>query len=183
MVKCGWLTLSFFSSEYIFVQFTLQHELASSVEKAFEILASPEFQEAMDLRMGLDKTLVREDKTEDIWTRVWSVVEQGDKPAFIQKFVGSSFSYTLAHTIDHRTKNWTWQVTPSVGADRVTAHGVEELQPISDVTCLRVIRGTIEVQAPLIGAKLANFVGGEVQKGYQRAFPFIEDYLRRAVRS
>lgn len=160
------------------MDFELRHVLALPPDAAFAVLMSPEFEAEADARLALDKTLVEKRATEDGWVKVWRIVEASDKPAFVRKLVGSAFEYTLEHRMQVSLRRVSWRVTPAVAADRVDAHGYEEVQPHADPDrAERIVYGKVVVSAPLVGGRLASFIGGEVQKGFENSLPFVERYV------
>ncbi len=157
----------------------MRHELPAPPDVVFALLVSPEFRAEVDARLRLDKTLLEEQELEDGPVHRWKIVERGEKPAFLEKMVGGSFEYTLEHRVSRLQRRVSWRVTPSIAADRVRAEGVELVEAsILPDRAIRVVRGLVEVNAPLVGRKIADYIGGEVQRGYQRSTGFVERYVR-----
>jgi hypothetical protein len=163
------------------MQFELRHVLDRPPDIAFGLVTSSELETELDAELRLDKTLLDRREHDDGIIQRWRVIERGDKPAFIQKIVGPAFEYTLEHRTERSRRRTTWKVTPSVGADRVRAEGYELIDAHEDPgRSVRVVWGVVEVDAPVFGKRLADFIGAEVEKGYARAMPALERWVRAA---
>ena len=163
------------------MRFEIRHDLPRGADEAFALLTSPDFTRRLDEHLGLEKTLLEEEVTPAGWRRAWRIVDRGDKPAFVERLVGSIFEYRLEQQMEQGPRRIAWRVVPALGADRVKASGSETIEPgARSAVSRRVVVGSVVVDVPLVGRRLAGFIGGEVRQGYQRTQPLIEDYLRSA---
>lgn len=161
------------------MEFEIRHILSKPPEVAFSILTSPAFLAEVDARVTMDKTLLESREDDHGWVRVWRIIERGDKPAFISKIVGPAFEYTLEQRTERAHLRTSWRVTPSVGADRVRAEGFEAIEAAeTPAQSVRIVRGIVEVDAPFFGKRLADFIGAEVRRGYERSLTFVERFIQ-----
>lgn len=161
------------------MDFRLEHLLDKPPDRAFEILTSELFQSETDRQASLVKTLVESREDEDGPVRRWRVLEDSDKPDFVKRIVGSAFEYTLEQRVQRSLRRLSWRVTPPMMSERVRAEGYEQIDALADQEgrSRRVVVGTVEVSAPLIGRRLADYIGGQVQAGFERSIPFIGAYI------
>ncbi|MEO1231430.1 MAG: DUF2505 family protein [Myxococcota bacterium] len=164
------------------MDFRLDHVVEKPPNRAFEILVSDVFQSETDRQVSLVKTLISEEEGPDGPVKRWRVLEESDKPDFAKKLVGSAFEYTLEQRVQHSLRRLSWRVTPPMMSDRVKAEGYEQIDAVvgDDLRSHRVIVGTIEVSAPFVGKKLAEYIGGQVRAGFERSMPFIASYIAEA---
>lgn len=157
------------------MRFEIAHRLPGEPTAVFALLRQEEFQAAMDARLGLDKRLL--ENGGDPSMRRWWVIERGERPAFVTRVLGPVFAYTLEHRVDAETRTLKWKVIPAVGADRVRAEGYERIEGAAEGS-RRLVGGSVEVRVPVVGRKLADYIGSEVEAGFRGAVPFIESWVR-----
>lgn len=162
------------------MEFELRQVLPKPPGITFELLTGPEFEAQVGSQVEGERTILVDTATDAERVRIWRVVETMDLPAFVRGFVGPVFEYTLEHRTQWDRRRTLWTVTPAAApAGRVLAEGFESVEPAgSPQTCVRVVYGKVEVKAPVFGAKLADFIGTEVRKGFARAFPTVEAFVR-----
>ena len=164
------------------MEFRLDHVVDKPPARAFEILVSDVFQSETDRQVSLVKTLISEEQGPDGPVKRWRVLEESDKPDFAKKLVGSAFEYTLEQRVQRSLRRLSWRVTPPMMSDRVRAEGYEQIDavPGDDLRSLRVIVGMIDVRAPFVGERLAEYIGAQVRAGFQRSMPFITSYIAQS---
>lgn len=163
------------------MRFRIVQTLPGPPADVFATLQSRSFRELMDARLGMDKTLLDAEERDGGLLERWKVVERSELPPFVAKTIGSVLEYTLEHAIFTVERRVSWRVVPAMGADRVRAEGVERIEPEGEGS-RRTVEGLVEVSAPLVGRKLSDYIGGEVEKGFRKALPFIESYIAERFR-
>jgi hypothetical protein len=107
-----------------------------------------------------------------------------DVPGFAKRFLSPMNSVEQDDHWDppagDRSRTGTWQV--SAKGVPVKVGGTLRITPGSKGTTVVEIRGEVTSSVPLVGGKLASFVGGDVQRTLAAEEAFNDDYLAQGER-
>ena len=164
------------------MRFELKHDLPKSPDRAFELLFSEAYEQAHAGRGAMKRTLLEEREAADHTFRRFEIRSDRPLPGFLQKALGGG---DLSYVFEERTypaeRRLEWRVIPSKLSDRVKAAGhYRILAGRTEDSSVRVISGEVTVSLPLIGKKIEDFIGGEIESGYEKSTPFAIAFLERS---
>lgn len=165
------------------MEFEIVQFLPGEPGQVFEILQTPEFRAEAAARTGTERKLLSE-RTEEDGSRHerWQMIDRAqERPAFAARFLGPVLKYEFRQSTWPEQRRVAWKVIPAVGQDRIRAEGEERIEGGTSGVERRV-EGLVEVKIPVVGPKLAAYIGGEVEKGFRDALDFIASYVAAAIR-
>ena len=162
------------------MNFEIIHELPATPARAFEILFSEAYEAAFAAHSGHEsaRTLLEDRQEGPLRIRRYRIESGRELPALVAKAVGTSrLSYELQQTLDPNNQRMNWRVVPTVMADKVRAEGSYGFESTGPGTCRRIIRGQVTVGIVLVGKKIEDLIGRELEAGYAKSTEFARTYL------
>lgn len=97
-------------------------------------------------------------------------------PAIAKKFVGEHLTYVETRQWKTATNSNTWSIVPEVKGATVEAKGTTDI--IADGNgCIRITKGTISVNLPLIGKKIEEMVLQNITETFKRNAEYCRKHL------
>lgn len=155
------------------------HEYDAGVDEVLEVLTSPEYLRAKAEALGdTELEIVAAGRKGDGYVADTRRVVPANIPGFAKKFLP-------AKNRIHQVEEWgpaegdgsrrgTWHVS-AAGAP-VTGSGTARIEPTA-TGCRNVIEGEVKASVPLVGGKLASFVGDEAIQTMNREHAFAQKWL------
>ena len=98
-------------------------------------------------------------------------------PAVVKKVIGDSTSYVEDGRFDPRTKKFTVEATPKVGADRIQSRMTMWVEPRGDKKVERFVEVDSTVKVFGIGKMIEGFIEKETRASYDSAAAFTNQWI------
>lgn len=99
-------------------------------------------------------------------------------PAVAKKIIGDSTSYVEDGRFDPKTKRFSLEVFPKVGADKIKSRVVMYAEPRGDKKLERVVEVDNEVKVFGVGKILEAFIEKETRASYDQSAAFTQQWIR-----
>lgn len=146
-----------------------EHRINISASRFFrELFFNHQFNEWLfleKLKMEEYKSLEYREDDFKIYRKVWVKPKQ-ELPTFVRSFIKGDFGYYEEGEFDKKSEKYIVTTTPSALADKVKTNGLIYVLPDGDNACYRIADIEIEVKIPIIGGKVEEYIGEELDKSY-----------------
>lgn len=162
------------------MRFEVRHEYAAGVEEVFDVLTDFGLMREKYESLGQSGVeLIERDASDGAVTVATKRIVPLELPGFASKFLSprqtvlQTDSWTAPDVHGVRTGTF---VVQAKGAP-VTVKGTMRLAPDGPRGCVDTMSITVECKVPLIGGKLADFVGGDTRKAVDHEQTWIAGHL------
>ena len=154
------------------------HQYAKDVESVFGLFHDPEFMQTKYVGIGARNVEVLESAGSDGRYAVKVKREvPADVPALLKKFLNPWNSVVQSESWEGKTGGpWRCTFTIDIAGVPVTVKGAMELRAEGS-GCVNDVQLEVKCGIPLIGGKLADFVGSDAEKAMQKEYEFIRAHL------
>jgi hypothetical protein len=98
-------------------------------------------------------------------------------PAVVKKVIGDSTSYVEDGRFDPKTKRFTVEATPKVGADRIQTKMAMWVEPRGDKQIERIVEVDSNVKVFGVGKIIEGFIEKETRASYDSAAAFTNKWI------
>ena len=98
-------------------------------------------------------------------------------PAVVKKVIGDSTSYVEDGRFDPKTKKFTVEATPKVGADRIQSKVTMWVEPRGDKKIERVVEVESNVKVFGVGKIIEGFIEQQTRASYDSAAAFTNQWI------
>ncbi len=159
----------------------LRHRFPVPPETAWRELFGEAYEAAVSAEAKLQRTVLEDSGEGPRRHRRIHVLPDQRLPAAVAKVIGSDrFSYVLDEQHDRDADRMDFTVTPDGLADRVFVRGSWTLTPV-DEGCERHVTIEIKVKVPVIGGRIEQQIGADLQESYESAAHFARAWLDRVA--
>lgn len=102
-----------------------------------------------------------------------------EMPALAKKFFGETASYVEDGKFDPKTRRFTVEVIPKVGADRIKSRAAMWVEPRGDKKVERFVELDNEVKVFGVGRLLEGFLEQQTREFYDEASAFTNDWIAK----
>lgn len=154
------------------------HQYAKDVETVFGLFHDPEFMQTKYVGIGGRNVEVLEcTGTEGRYTVKVKREVPADVPALLKKFLNPWNSVVQSESWEGKAGGpWRCTFSVDIAGVPVTVKGAMELRAEGG-GCINDVRLEVKCGIPLIGGKLADFVGSDAEKAMQKEYEFIRAHL------
>ncbi|MCS6899828.1 MAG: DUF2505 domain-containing protein [Myxococcales bacterium] len=100
-----------------------------------------------------------------------------EAPAVVKKLIGDSIGYVEEGSFDPTTKKWSYQITTSKMADKISISGLFWAEPRGEKKIERICEVDLHVKVPLVGGEIEKFIAKTTGDSYEKAWKFTNDYI------
>lgn len=154
------------------------HQYAKDVDTVFGLFHDPDFMTAKYVALGARNVAIPECVGSDGRYAVKIKREvPAEVPALLKKFINPWNTITQTERWEGKAGGpYRCQFDIDIAGVPVGARGVMELRS-TDGGCVNDVQLEIKCGIPLVGGKLADFVGGDAEKSMQAEYDFIRTHL------
>lgn len=158
------------------------HEIECNVDTFWEkIFLDDAFNERLHKShlKFVDWKVVERQETPSGFRRVVEVVPQvGDLPAALKKVLGDNIRYREQGEYFKDERKYRVAVIPSALGGKLTVQGEVMCEPITETRCRRIFNVRVQARIFGLGGMLENRIVSDMQRSYDRAAAFTNNYLR-----
>lgn len=157
------------------------HPYAKDVDTVFGLFHDPEFMKAKYVGIGARNVEVPE-CAENAGRYTVKIKREvpADVPALLKKFLNPWNTIVQNETWEGQADGpYRCKLNIEIAGVPVSIGGVMELRATAD-GCVNDVQLEVKCGIPLIGGKLADFVGGDAEKAIQAEYDFIRAHLAKA---
>lgn len=156
----------------------VRHQYAKDVDTVFGLFHDPDFMTAKYVALGARNVAIPECAGSDGRYAVKIKREvPAEVPALLKKFINPWNTITQTERWEGKAGGpYRCQFDIDIAGVPVGVHGVMELHS-ADGGCVNDVQLEIKCGIPLVGGKLADFVGGDAEKSMQAEYDFIRTHL------
>jgi hypothetical protein len=160
--------------------FELRHEINCNEETFWRIFLDKSFNEELFRKqMGFPMfNIVSQNETDTTATRQVKATPKMDMPGPVKKVLGDSFSYTEDGTLDKKTKQWKFKITPSSMADKIKNEGTMRIEANGENKIRRIANITIEAKIFMIGGMIEDNARKALEDGWNKAATFMNQWIK-----
>ncbi len=155
----------------------IEDRFECSADEFYELLASQEFDNALMDGIGVGKTILSFEETDEGSSLRVKLAPKVDLPRFMKKVIGGAYEYTELRVWTRANLGNTWKIEPTFKAGKVDINGTLTITPDGDGRCLRVVEGTFSVGLPLIGGKIEKFIIKQTEESFAKNATYTTKYL------
>lgn len=145
------------------------NDFACSPEMLWEIFESPEFDERLEKETGVRREVLKSSQKGDVEYKKLKCISLREIPAMMQKALGTEqFEFEQENELDRKKGVLTWTVTTPFLSDRVDAGGTTRVEATAEGS-RRILSGEISIRLPLVGGKIEQKLGGNIEESYKKA--------------
>lgn len=100
-----------------------------------------------------------------------------EAPAVVKKLIGDSIGYLEEGSFDPVTKKWSYKITTSKMADKISISGLFWAEPRGDKKIERICEVDLNVKVPLVGGEIEKFIAKTTADSYEKAWQFTNQYI------
>lgn len=160
------------------------HELDCTVDTFWDrIFLDDAFNERLHkTHLGFaDWKVIEREPTQTGLRRVVQVAPRvGELPAALKKVVGDNIRYRERGQYDSAERKYRVEVAPSALGGKLTINGEVTCEPVGEARCRRIFTVRVEAKIFGLGSLLENRIITEMQRSYEQAAAFTNDYLRES---
>ncbi|MEZ4254266.1 MAG: DUF2505 domain-containing protein [Polyangiales bacterium] len=110
-------------------------------------------------------------------TRKVKTTPKEEVPGALKKFIGSEIAYVESGSFDPAKKVWTYSISPSQLAEKVSIAGKYWLESRGPKQCERVCTVDLEVKVPFVGSVAEAFIEKQTRASYELAHGYTNKFL------
>ncbi len=111
-------------------------------------------------------------------TRKLRIEPKADAPTVVKKLIGDSLQYTEEGRWDPKTRRWSYAVTLSKLADKITIKGEFWVEKRGDKQIERICDVDVNVRIFGVGGVVESFIEKTTRESYEKTGKFTTAYIR-----
>ncbi len=146
------------------------NEFSCSPELLWEIFEDPEFDRRLEEETGVRREVL-EAREEDggVLYKKLRCISLKELPAMMKKALGTEhLEFEQENHLDLQKSELRWVVNTPFLSDRVDAGGTTRVEATENGS-RRVVTGEIVIRLPVVGKKMEQRLGGNIEESYQKA--------------
>ncbi len=163
------------------MRYTITHTFNTDVDTFWDkLFFDPEYNQALfqeHLRFNLYRVLELDRRADGSIHRRVECAPPIELPAVAKKVVGDSTSYVEDGVFDPKSRRFTIEVTPKVGADKIQTHLVLWAEPRGDKRLERIVEVDNSVKVFGVGKVLELFIEKQSRATYDSAAEFTNRWI------
>lgn len=164
------------------MKFTIRHRFSTDLDSYWnKVFFDPEYNRRLyqdALKFAGYELVELRDTGGGAMTRTVKLEPGFDAPAVVKKLLGDRFGYTEVGSFDPKTRRWSYTITPSTLADKVTIKGDFWAEPRGEKEIERICDVVIEARIFGVGGMLESYVEKETRQTYELAAQFTNQFIR-----
>lgn len=164
------------------MKFTIRHTWNISEEDYWpKIFFDDEYNQRLykeGLEFPVHKVLEAKELADGTRTRKLLIEPKADAPAVVRKLIGDSLQYTEEGRWDPKTRRWSYTVTLSKLADKISIKGEFWVEKRGDKQIERFCDVDVNVKIFGVGGVLESFIEKTTRESYEKTGTFTTAWIR-----
>lgn len=160
-------------------KFTITHEINCDADTFWKVFFDKAFNEELFKKeLGFPKyDVVEQRETDTEIVRKVAGTPKMNMPGPVQKLLGSGFSYSEEGRLNKATKVWSWKMTPSTLADKLSQTGTMRIEAVGDKKVRRVTEMVMEAKVFGVGGLIESSTEKQLREGWDHSAKFMNKWI------
>jgi hypothetical protein len=162
-------------------KFTVTHEIRCNADTFWKVFFDRTFNEELFRKeLGFpDYSIVDQRETDTEIVRKVAGQPKMSMPGPVMKVLGPGFRYTEEGRFNKATKTWTWKMTPSTLAEKLTQTGTMRIEPIGDNKVRRITEIVAQAKIFAVGGLIESSAEKQLREGWDASAVFMNRWIEQ----